>query len=1012
MRFVSIDSETHLIKAGCVAPKLVCVTTAEGNARAIYDAADGLAVVWELITDPNVTLVGMHIFFDLCVFAAEDPALLRPIFDAIDAGRVRDIKLRQMMIDNAEGKLKFVFDDETNEYKKQNYSLAHLVARFLGRDITHLKTGDDAWRLRYHELDGVPIAQWPPAAVAYAIGDAVDTLDIFLLQDAYCEPHGLPGGLAAEIGQVQAMWALYLAGAWGVRTNGAAVAKLKAEIQAEYATQVAIAKRWKLVRGAGTRDTKAIMAAVKTWYEDRQRPVQYTTGGKTGQPKVSTAREYLVEVECPCGKPFASCPCKDAPATDGIHRGLWAVAEVVRLSKLLSTYVRALERGTVVPLNPTYNAILETYRTSCSQGMKVDGVPIGVNIQNPPRKHGVRECFVPRVFLGELGRTYSWTFAFADFDTLEMRTLAQTCIELFGYSHIADAIRADQDLHLALAADMMEIEYDEAERLFETGDPHIIEQRQFCFHPDTEALTQEGWKPIGDLVVGELVAAAIPSDDATCRLEWQPAQALSRRRAPALIHLKSEGIDLRVTPEHRMLGFRADGRAFETTPEQFSKARYWCNAGVAPGGDWEPDEKLLRLAVATQADGSYARHQIKFGFAKQRKIERMRQLLDGVPHREATNSQGAHEFWVFGDPTYRPGPKTPRGVASEIKALLTDKKFDERWTRLSQRGRQIVLDEAKFWDATQGPKSKAYAYCSMIKSNAEILQTIATLEGRKTRLVQDKHNKIWKLTVRQTHRSRGDLVTATKLAHDGDVVCVSVPSTFVLVRDGGVPVITGNCKIGNYGFAGGMAPKTFVDYAKGFGVILTLAQARKLHAGFRAKWSEMNEYFAYVEGLIDSGSVAERVTFARSNLMRGNVGYTQLANGFFQHRAAMGAKAALYAVSRACYVDETSPLYGCRVWGFMHDEIGLEIPYTDHRASAAALRLQQVMIDEMSKWCPDVPIGATACMARRWYKGAKAVFVDAQGKVCKPSAAGAYMVPSKPEGKQWVPDLDEERVTA
>ncbi len=685
----------------------------------------------------------------------------------------------------------------------------------------------------------------------------------------------------------------------------------------------------------------------------------------------------------------------------------------MRLTKLLSTYIAALERGIKVPLNPSYNPIIETFRTSCSGGMKINGVPIGCNLQNPPRKTGVRECFRPRP---------GWTFAFCDFDTLEMLTLAQTCIELFGYSHIAEAAKAGEDFHMSLAADMMELHYAECVARAKAGDAQVGDTRQFCFHPDTTALTKTGWKKIGDLKKGELVAAAIPSDDATCKLEWQPVEALSRRKAPKLIHLKSEGIDLRVTPEHRMLGFRADGRAFETTPEKFSKARYWCNTGVAPGGDWEPDEKLLRLAVATQADGSYAGHQIKFGFTKQRKIDRMRTLLTDVPHREGISSQGAHEFWVFGDPAYRSGLKTPPGIAADVKALLDNKKFDERWTRLSQRGRQIVLDEAKHWDATQGPKSKAYAYCSMIKSNAEMLQIVATLEGRKTRLVQDSHNKIWKLTIRQTHRSRGDIVSATKINHDDTVVCLSVPSTFVLVNDGGVPVVVGNCKIGNYGFAGGMSWKTFIEYAKGFGVVVEPSLARKLHAAFRSKWVEMNDYFAYIESLIGDGNRANVIVFPKSGLMRGNVTYTAAANGFFQHRAAMGAKAALYAVVRECYLGITktgapSPLHGCRAWLFAHDEIGIEIPYVGKRRSDAALRLQEVMIEEMSWWCPDVPIAATACMAYRWYKGAKASFLNMRGEVCKSDAVGAVMVPSKPQknakGKtEWVPDMEEERMAA
>ena len=988
MRFIAIDSETHLIAPGCVAPKLVCVTTSEqGQGSGIFNDTDGMSVFRELVTDKNVTLIGHYIVFDLCVFAAEDIEVLPLIFQAIDEGRIRCTKLRQMIMDNTEGKLKFEFNEETGEFKKQAFSLAHLVQKHLGRDIRKYKKGTDAWRMRYNELDGIPVSEWPKEAVDYAVGDADDTRLIFEAQEDYCQPYGLPGGLESEIGQMQAAWALYLTGAWGVRTNPEAVAALKAEVTHDYKEQIARAEKWGFVRAKGTQDTKKTRAVVAEWYSTRSRVVAYTPGGKSGKPQISINREQLTGVECPCGKPFSTCPCDDDPATDGEHRGLWAVAETVRLRKLLSTYIRALERGVTVPLNPSYNSIIETYRTSCSQGMKIDGIPQGCNVQNPPRKSGVRECFRPREVLDQ-GRWRLGIFAFCDYDTLEMRTLAQKCIELFGYSDIAEAIKAGRDLHLSIAAELMGISYEEAERRLEAGDGETVDNRQFCFHPDTEILTPTGWKLIANLVVGETVAAAIPANDTTCRIEWQPAQALSRREAPELIHLKSEGIDLRVTPEHRMLGFRSDGRAFETTPEELSKARHCCNAGVAPDGSWEPDEKLLRLAIATRTYGSYSGYQIRFGFTKQRKIERMRDLLKGVPHREGISSQGVTAFTVFGDPNPPQGPKTSPGVAGSIAALLTGKKFDTRWLSLSQKSRQIVLEEAQHWGA-KAPKKGEYTYLSADKGDTEILQIIATQEGRKTRLAPDLG--CWKLTVWQTHRSLGQRIQATKLEHNAEVVCVSVPSTFVLVRDGGVPVIVGNCKIANYGFAGGMAAKTFVDYAKGFGLIITLQQAKTLHAAFRRTWSEMPKYFQYVSSLLGDGGRAERVVLA-GGLIRGDVSYTAVANGFFQNLAAMGAKDALYCVVRECYIVRNSALYGCRPWLFAHDEIGMEIPYSGKRASDAALRLQTVMIERMGHWCPDVPIGATACMARQWYKGAKAIFEN------------GIMVPSKPDGKKWIAD--------
>ena len=198
------------------------------------------------------------------------------------------------------------------------------------------------------------------------------------------------------------------------------------------------------------------------------------------------------------------------------------------------------------------------------------------------------------------------------------------------------------------------------------------------------------------------------------------------------------------------------------------------------------------------------------------------------------------------------------------------------------------------------------------------------------------------------------------------------------------------CKIANYGFAGGMGAATFVIYARGFGVQLSLEMAKQLKASFMRAWPEMNKYFSYCSGLVDRADrKAEKVEFIRTGLFRGKVSYTATCNGFFQHLAAMGAKDAVYEVSKECYIDAGSPLFGCRPWLFAHD-------HSPEFAHNAAMRLQQLMIERMQHWCPDVPIAATAAMCLRWIKGAKPLVRD------------KLLRPVRQEGREWI----EEKIAA
>ncbi len=102
------------------------------------------------------------------------------------------------------------------------------------------------------------------------------------------------------------------------------------------------------------------------------------------------------------------------------------------------------------------------------------------------------------------------------------------------------------------------------------------------------------------------------------------------------------------------------------------------------------------------------------------------------------------------------------------------------------------------------------------------------------------------------------------------------------------------------------------------------------------------------------------------------------ANHPFQHLAAMGAKHALWNVSRECYTVEDSPLYGSRPVVFAHDEVITEL--IEAKAHEAAYRQADVMIASMREFVPDVKIAAEPALMRFWDKNASPVF-DAAGRL-------------------------------
>lgn len=441
MKIIAWDTETYLIEPGNLTPRLVCLTHFDGEEEGILAHSDGVAWFWEHICDPEVILVGHNVSYDLGVMVAADPGLLPFVFLALEQGRVRDTMIRDKLLLLAQGRLSFDFKDNN---RKTSFSLTSVVRRRFSIDISESKKGENVWRLRYSELDGIPIEQWPQDAIVYALDDACWTWRCHQRQAEpfICGgvPYGGPGGIVNEDEQLRAAWSLHLMSVWGIRTDPEAVdaleAELKPRVQAihEKLLQAGL-MRYKKVKGVQklSKNMSALRERVEAAYAKMGLKPLMTEKGA-----ISTARVAL------------------AASGDSL---LEELGSETGAEKLLTAFVPVLRAGTQTPLNPGYDVMKESGRTSS----------FNPNIQQTPRMGGVRECYVPRA---------GNSFVTADYSTLELCTLAQVCLDLFGYSLMAEAINAGRDLHLDMASAILGISYEEILSRHEMGDAEVKETRQ------------------------------------------------------------------------------------------------------------------------------------------------------------------------------------------------------------------------------------------------------------------------------------------------------------------------------------------------------------------------------------------------------------------------------------------------------------------------------------------------------------------------------------------------------
>ena len=460
MRLIGFDFETYPIKPGLLAPTAVCLSLAGRGSPPSYlpkdtdswwrSVDDGWEVVFSarhvrgvfanLSADRDVVLVAHNLAFDLAVLIKKEPQFTADVFAMMEQGRLRDTLLREKLLNVALGNLDF----HHKTRKKTRYRLMDLVMEYFQEDISASKVGD-SWRLRYNELHFVPIQEWPIEALVYSAQDSTWARRIFEKQTAKPTPirvgttiHQLHRDdlVVNELEQTAAAFALHLMACRGVVTDPVAVGNFRYRIMAQVELGRGIATDLGFIRLDGSKNMKILKGIVAEAYNDNP-PL-------TEKGAIKTDRKTLEKSGHPQLKEYAS---------------------NLNAEKLLSTYLPILEQGTKSPICSYPNVLVRSGRTSWKRP----------NLQNPPRKSGFRECFVPQE--GNV-------FCTVDYSSIELRAFAQVQLDWYGKSKLAEAFQRGVDPHLQFGSSLIDMELDLAKEALKDEDHlehrKVKEARQFA----------------------------------------------------------------------------------------------------------------------------------------------------------------------------------------------------------------------------------------------------------------------------------------------------------------------------------------------------------------------------------------------------------------------------------------------------------------------------------------------------------------------------------------------------
>lgn len=306
-----------------------------------------------------------------------------------------------------------------------------------------------------------------------------------------------------------------------------------------------------------------------------------------------------------------------------------------------------------------------------------------------------------------------------------------------------------------------------------------------CLLPSAEVLTVSGWKPISSLVAGESILQWSLDGELT----WIVPEIVVSY-SDYMLRARSEQYQLTCTPNHRLPTYKP-GR---TTMQVYSASQVSSMTRNLPVGGrldefWHcPD--LMRLVAMVQADGSIEGNLIRLSFSKERKIDRCLKLLQGLDWTEQSPNNGCRRFCIS------------VGSSHDIIDVLGRTKLFGSWIlKLSQESLLAFVDEVGNWDSHR--RGDSYQYCTTVEQNAWWLATAAHLCGHSATVRSvgnsyrggygsENNKEQWLVNVKPRNYIGVEPKHWTTVDYEGPVYCLTVPSSFFLVRDQGFISVTGN----------------------------------------------------------------------------------------------------------------------------------------------------------------------------------------------------------------------------
>jgi thymidylate synthase (FAD) len=332
---------------------------------------------------------------------------------------------------------------------------------------------------------------------------------------------------------------------------------------------------------------------------------------------------------------------------------------------------------------------------------------------------------------------------------------------------------------------------------------YLMRDRHGCYDDQTEVLTEFGWVPWPQVSGDERFLTLSPDG----RLEYQRAlRRVRRRHAGPMLHVRTDHVDLLVTPDHRM--YAARRRQPRRTRWELVRATDLLRAShrmAMSEGVWEPDSGLsfapawFSLLGFFIGGGHSSGSAPSFRLRTARAVEALHQWTGacgfGLAH------DGADRYHLLADEDFRlfakrchtqPGPAKiiPPDVLGadrpSLEALFEGLMASDGSTAAS--GKQVYTTTSRVLAGQVQELALKIGRAATIHTRVD--HDSSHLGSRPVHTVTIFQSRGLRPKIGWTPQRRADEVQVVH--YEGEVHCVTVPNGTLYVRRNGKPIWSGN----------------------------------------------------------------------------------------------------------------------------------------------------------------------------------------------------------------------------